>query len=245
MNKLEGRVAIITGAAGGIGYGTAKLFLEEGAKVAICDVRQQSVDAAVEALSEHGEVFGMVVDVTDHFQCDAFAQAVIERWGKIDILINNAGITKDAQFFKMKHEDFYKVIEVNLYGTFNMCKAVVPNMMENRYGKIVSPSSTACIKGNFGQCNYSASKAALISFTRCLGRELGKYGINVNAVAPGVIKTGMIESVPEDIMAQKIKNIPLQRIGTVEDVAAAYLYLVSKDSSFINGTLLFIDGGMH
>ncbi|MGI5962937.1 MAG: SDR family NAD(P)-dependent oxidoreductase [Lawsonibacter sp.] len=222
MDRLNGKIAIITGAAGGIGYGTAKLFLQEGAKVAICDMNQESVNKAVSLLSEYGEVFGMVTDVTDHFQCDAFAQAVIERWGKIDILINNAGITKDAQFYKMKHEDFYKVIEVNLYGTFNMCKAVVPNMMENHYGKIVSPSSTACIKGNFGQCNYSASKAALISFTRCLGRELGKYGINVNAVAPGVIKTGMIEHVPEDIMEQKIKNIPVKRVGTVEDVAATY-----------------------
>ena len=245
MGKLEGRVAIITGAAGGIGYGTAKLFLQEGAKVAICDMNQEAVNQAVEILSQYGEAFGMVTDVTVREQCDAFAQAVIDRYGKIDILINNAGITKDAQFYKMKHEDFYKVIEVNLFGTFNMCKAVVPNMMEHRYGKIVSPSSTACIKGNFGQCNYSASKAALISFTRCLGRELGKYGINVNAVAPGVIKTGMIESVPEDIMEQKIKNIPVRRVGTIEDVASAYLYLVSDEASFINGTLLFIDGGMH
>ena len=245
MGKLEGHVAIITGAAGGIGYGTAKLFLQEGAKVAICDMNQQAVNQAVEILSQYGEAFGMVTDVTVREQCDAFAQEVIDRYGKIDILINNAGITKDAQFYKMKHEDFYKVIEVNLFGTFNMCKAVVPNMMEHRYGKIVSPSSTACIKGNFGQCNYSASKAALISFTRCLGRELGKYGINVNAVAPGVIKTGMIESVPEDIMEQKIKNIPVRRVGTIEDVASAYLYLVSDEASFINGTLLFIDGGMH
>ena len=175
---LEGKVAIITGAASGIGYGTAKRFLKEGAKVAICDVRQEAIDKAVAELSEFGPICGFTANVADRAECDEFAKKVVEQYGKIDILINNAGITRDAQFYKMKDEDFYKVIEVNLFGTYNMSKAVVPYMMEQKYGKIVSASSIACIKGNFGQSNYAASKSAIISFTRSLGRELGKYGIN-------------------------------------------------------------------
>lgn len=243
--QLKDRVAIVTGGAGGIGFGTAKRFLQEGAKVAICDVRQDAVDAAVEQLSQFGTVSGHVADITDRAQCDAMAKTVAEAWGRIDILINNAGITKDAQFYKMADEDFYKVIEVNLFGTYNMSKAVVPYMMEQRYGKIVSASSIACIKGNFGQSNYAASKSAIISFTRSLGRELGKYGINVNAVAPGFIRTAMTDAIPADIMKQKIDSIPLRRTGEVEDIAAAYTFLSSDEASFINATCLIVDGGMH
>ena len=146
--RLEGKVAIVTGGASGIGYGTAKRFLQEGAKVAICDVRQEAIDAAVETLKEFGTVAGYVTDISDRAQCDEMAKAVADAWGQIDILINNAGITKDAQFYKMADADFYKVIEVNLFGTYNMSKAVVPYMMERRYGKIVSAASIACIKGN-------------------------------------------------------------------------------------------------
>lgn len=243
--RLEGKVAIVTGAAGGIGFGTAKRFLQEGAKVAICDVRQESIDAAVEKLSEYGEVKGFVSDITDRAACDKLAKKVADAFnGRIDILINNAGITKDAQFYKMKDEDFYKVIEVNLFGTYNMSKAVVPYMMEQRYGKIVSASSIACIKGNFGQSNYASSKAALMSFTRSLGRELGKYGINVNAVAPGFIRTAMTDKIPPDIMQQKLSSIPLRRAGEVEDVANAYVFLSSDDAAFVNATTLIVDGGM-
>lgn len=243
--KLEGKVAIITGAAGGIGFGTAKRFLQEGAKVAICDMRQESVDRAVAELSEFGEVCGFVCNITDRAQCDELAKNVAEKYGQIDILINNAGITKDAQFYKMTDEDFYSVIQVNLFGTYNMSKAVIPYMMERRYGKICSASSIACIKGNFGQSNYASSKAAIMSFTRSLGRELGKYGINVNAVAPGFIRTGMTAKIPTDIMKQKIDSIPLRRTGEVEDIAAAYAFLASDEASFVNATTLIVDGGMH
>ncbi len=242
---LKDRVAIVTGGASGIGFGTAKRFLQEGAKVAICDVRQEAIDQAVEQLKEFGPVKGYVTDISDRAQCDELAKAVAgEFGGRIDILINNAGITKDAQFYKMKDEDFYKVVEVNLFGTYNMSKAVVPYMMEQRYGKIVSASSIACIKGNFGQSNYAASKAAIMSFTRSLGRELGKYGINVNAIAPGFIRTAMTDKIPPDIMKQKIDSIPMRRTGEVEDVAAAYLFLASDDASFVNATTLIVDGGM-
>lgn len=243
--RLEGKVAIVTGAAGGIGFGTAKRFLQEGAKVAICDVRQEAIDAAVEQLSEFGVVKGFVADITNRAACDELAKKVADAFnGRIDILINNAGITKDAQFYKMKDEDFYKVVEVNLFGTYNMSKAVVPYMMEQRYGKIVSASSIACIKGNFGQSNYAASKAAIMSFTRSLGRELGKYNINVNAVAPGFIRTAMTDKIPPDIMQQKIASIPMRRTGEVEDIAKAYVFLASDDASFVNATTLIVDGGM-
>ena len=242
--RLEGKVAIVTGGASGIGYGTAKRFLQEGAKVAICDVRQEAIDAAVETLKEFGTVAGYVTDISDRAQCDEMAKAVADAWGQIDILINNAGITKDAQFYKMADADFYKVIEVNLFGTYNMSKAVVPYMMERRYCKIVSAASIACIKGNFGQSNYAASKAAIMSFTRSLGRELGKYNINVNAIAPGFIRTAMTDKIPPNIMQEKIASIPMRRTGEVEDVAAAYLFLASDDASFVNATTLIVDGGM-
>lgn len=242
---LKDRVAIVTGGAGGIGYGVAKRFLQEGAKVAICDVQQAAVDKAVEELKEFGPIKGYVTDIADRAQCDALAQAVAQEFGgRIDILINNAGITRDAQFYKMKDEDFYKVLEVNLFGTYNMSKAVVPYMMEQRYGKIVSASSIACIKGNFGQSNYAASKAAIMSFTRSLGRELGKYGINVNAIAPGFIRTAMTDKIPPEIMKQKIDSIPMRRTGEVSDVAAAYAFLASDEAGFINATTLIVDGGM-
>ena len=242
---LEGKVAIVTGAASGIGLGTSKRFLQEGAKVAICDVRQESVDAAVEQLSEYGTVCGFANDITNRAGCDEFVKKVVDRFGKVDILINNAGITKDAQFYKMADDEFRKVIEVNLFGTYNMSKAVVPYMMEHRYGKIVNASSIACIKGNFGKSNYASSKAALMSFTPSLGRELGKYGINVNAVAPGFIRTPMTDVIPPNIMQQKIESIPLRRTGEISDVAAAYAFLASDEAGFINATTLIVDGGMH
>lgn len=242
---LEGKSAIITGGASGIGFGTAKRFLKEGAKVAICDVSQDRVDQAVEKLREFGTACGFVADITNRAECDELAKKAAQAYGRIDILINNAGITKDAQFYKMADEDFYKVIEVNLFGTYNMSKAVVPYMMEQRYGRIISASSIACIKGNFGQCNYASSKAAIMSFTRSLGRELGKYGINVNAVAPGFIRTPMTDQIPPNIMQEKISSIPVRRVGEPEDVAAAYVFLASEDASFVNATTLIVDGGMH
>ncbi len=243
--KLKDKVAIVTGAAGGIGFETAKRFLQEGAKVAICDMDRQRVEAATAALSEFGEISGYVTDVTSRAEADALVSRVLERYGTVDILINNAGITADAQFYKMEDAAFRRVIEVNLFGTYNMCKAVVPVMMERRYGKIVSASSISAIKGNFGQCNYAASKAAIIAFTRSLGHELGKYGINVNCVTPGFIRTAMTDRIPPDVMKQKIDSIPLRRTGEGADVAAVYAFLASDDASFITATDIIADGGMH
>lgn len=243
--KLEGKVAVVTGAVSGIGFGTAQRFLEEGAKVAICDMRQESVDEAVQKLSAFGTVCGFACDISDRAKCDEFVKKVVAQFGKVDILINNAGITRDKTFAKMEDDDFYKVVQVNLFGTYNMSKAVVPYMIDQHYGRIVSASSIACIKGNFGQSNYAASKAAIMSFTRSLGRELGKHGITVNAVAPGFIRTPMTAQIPEDIMKQKIDSIPVKRTGEVADVAAAYAFLASDEAGFINATTLIVDGGMH
>ena len=185
--KLKDRVAIISGAAAGIGLATAKLFLEEGAKVAICDISAEKIAQAAQDLSSLGTVRPFVVNIADKQQVTEMVEAVAKEFGRIDILINNAGITKDAQFYKMTDEQFDAVINVNLRGNFLMTKAVVPYMMEQKYGKIVHCASVSAYNGNFGQSNYAASKAAIMGMTRVQAKELGKYGINVNAIAPGSI----------------------------------------------------------
>lgn len=243
--RLKNKAAIITGGARGIGFATAKKFLQEGARVALCDIDQARVDQAVRSLAQYGEIFGDVCDVTQRSETDEFTAKVLARYGTVDILINNAGITADAQFYKMADEDFYRVVQVNLFGTYNMSKSVIKTMMEKRSGRIISASSISSIKGNFGQCNYAASKAAILSFSRSLGRELGKYGITVNCVTPGLIKTDMSAQIPPNIMQEKESSIPLKRAGEVEDVAAAYVFLASDEAAFVNATDLIVDGGMH
>ena len=242
---LEGKVAIITGAAGGIGYGTAKKFLEEGAKVAICDISEERIKEAAEKLSEFGTVKGYAVDITDSDRDVQFVEEVVKDFGTVDILINNAGITADRTVAKMTDAEFDRVVDINLKGTFRMTKAVLPIMIEKKYGKIVNASSVAPIQGNFGQSNYSASKAAIIGMTRSMARELGKYNINVNALAPGFTATEMTAKIPEDVMQQKIARIPLKRTGTPEDMGNIYAFLSSDNASFISGTCIIADGGMH
>ena len=166
-----------------------------------------------------------------------------ETFGRVDILINNAGITKDAQFYKMDLAQFQKVIDVNLMGTVTMCKAVVPIMMEQKYGRIVNSSSISALAGNFGQTNYAASKGAILSLTRSMGRELVKYGITVNAIVPGAIETPMTLAIPDDIRAQKASKFPSRRWGTPREVANAYAFLASEEASYINSASLVVDGG--
>ena len=245
MGRLENRVAIITGAAAGIGYATAKKFLEEGAGVAICDVSEEAVQKAVQELSQYGKVKGFKVDITDRAALDEMAAAVKAEFGRIDILINNAGIVMDAQFYKMTEVQFDKVIDVNLKGTYNCCQAVIPTMMEQNYGRIVSAASVSGFNGAFGQSNYAASKAAIMGMTRCMGRELGKYGITVNAVAPGSIMTAMFAGVPEEIKQKKLKDIPVRRFGDPSEVANVYAFLASEEASYVNGTTLVVDGGKN
>lgn len=245
LMRLKGRVAIVTGAARGIGFGTVKKFLQEGARVAFCDIHEADVRRAETELSVFGEVRGYVVDITDAERDKAFAAEVVRDFGTIDILINNAGINADRQFYKMTLDEFDRVIDVNVKGTFRMSQAVLPTMMEKRYGKIIHASSISPIAGNFGQSNYGASKMAIIGMTRSMGRELGKYNINVNALAPGFTRTEMTNAIPPDVMKAKLERIPLKRAAEPEDIANIYAFLASDEASFINGTCIIADGGMH
>ncbi len=243
--KLSNKVAIITGAAVGIGYAAAELFLEEGARVAICDINAEKIAEAADTLSAKGEVRGYACNIADKAQVDAMVAQVAKDFGRIDILVNNAGITKDAQFYKMTEEQFDAVINVNLRGNFYMTKAVIPYMMEQKYGKIVHCASVSAFNGNFGQSNYAASKAAVMGMARVQAKELGKYGINVNAVCPGSILTPMYDAVPEEIRQKKLAGIPLRRFGDPREAAQVYCFLASDESSYITAQTIVCDGGFN
>lgn len=243
--KLENKVAIITGGSAGIGKAIAKRFLQEGAKVIICDIVDEKLNKVEEELSPVGILRTYHTNIADKEQVSDMIERVLEEFGKIDILINNAGITKDAQFYKMTEEQFDQVIQVNLKGNFNMTKAVLPNMMENKYGKIVHLASVSAFNGNFGQSNYAASKAAIMGMTRVQGKELGKYGISVNAIAPGSIMTDMYNAVPEEVKQAKLAKIPLRRYGDPTEVASLALFLASDESSYITSQTIVIDGGFN
>ena len=244
MKRLQGRVCIVTGAAQGIGLATARRFLEDGAIVALCDIRRESVDAAVEALRELGTVEGFVVDVTRRDQIDAMVSAVHARHGAIDVLVNNAGITLDARLQKMNDEQFDRVIDVNLKGTFNCSRAVADIMVEQGSGVILNASSVVGIYGNFGQTNYAASKFGVIGFVKTWSRELGPKGVRCNAVAPGFIETPILRSIPEKVLHQMKERVPLRRLGTPEDIANVYAFLASDDASYINGAVIEVAGGL-
>lgn len=241
--RLEGKVAIITGAASGLGLEAAKLFIKEGAKVALVDydaIAGEKIAAELEA--DRDAVFE--ADVSNRTQVLEMVSMVKERFGKIDILINNAGITKDNMLLKMSAEDFQKVMDVNVNGVFHCTQAVIPHMLENGKGKVINTSSVAGIYGNVGQTNYAASKAAVVGMTKSWAKEFGRANINVNAVAPGFVETNMVASVPEKVMQGLLQVIPLQRLGKPSDIANAYLYLASDESNYVNGTVLEVDGGM-
>ena len=243
--KLENRVAIVTGGSAGIGKAIATKFLQEGAKVIICDIVDEKLSKVKEELSVLGIVRTYNTNIADKDQVHSMIENILNEFGKIDILINNAGITKDAQFYKMTDEQFDQVLQVNLKGNFNMTKAVLPNMMENKYGKIVHLASVSAFNGNFGQSNYAASKAAIMGMTRVQGKELGKYGIYVNAIAPGSILTDMYNAVPEEVKQAKLTKIPLRRYGDPVEVANLALFLASNESSYITSQTIIIDGGFN
>jgi len=242
--RLEGKVAIITGAANGIGLEAAQVFLKEGAKVALVDHDATTGEKRVAELQSEGEAAFYQVDVSNESQVVEMVSMVKERFGKIDILINNAGITKDNMLLKMSGEDFKKVMDVNVNGVFNCTQAVVPYMLENGKGKIINTSSVSGIYGNVGQTNYAASKAAVVGMTKSWAKEFGRKNINVNAVAPGFVETGMVETIPEKMIQTMLQLVPLQRLGKPSDVANAYLYLASDESDYVNGTVLHVDGGI-
>tara|TARA_B100001057_G_scaffold60776_1_gene54004 strand:- start:2285 stop:3025 length:741 start_codon:yes stop_codon:yes gene_type:complete len=242
MKKLKGQLAIITGGARGIGEGVCEVFCREGATVAMWDILDGS--EAVERISNlGGNIFYQKVDVTSIESVNKAVNFIINNYGKIEILINNAGIIRDKSFMKMTEKEWDDVINVNLKSLFVVSKAVLPFMKEKGYGRIVSASSINGFQGAFGQTNYSATKAGISGFTRSLCKEVGKYGITVNAVAPGFIKSVMTESMPKDVIEAGVNMIPVKRIGTPEDMGQAYLFLASKESGFISGITLHANGG--
>ena len=240
-NRLKDKVAIITGAAKGIGFATAQRFAQEGAKVMITDVHQASVKGAA-AQIPHAEPFAM--DVTDRASIQAVVDQVMQKHGRIDILINNAGITQDARLIKMTEAQFDTVIDVNLKGVFNCTQLIVPHMLEASSGAVVNASSVVGLYGNFGQTNYSATKFGVIGFTKTWARELGPKGIRVNAVCPGFIATEMVKAMPENILQDIERRSWLGRLGTPEEMANVYLFLASDEASYVNGVALEASGGI-
>jgi 3-oxoacyl-[acyl-carrier protein] reductase len=244
--RLKGKVSIITGAAQGIGHATALKFGQEGAIVVVCDLKSDGVRNAVDELRAAGvqAVEGHAVDVTRRAQVDAMVAAVRQRHGRIDVLVNNAGITQDARLQKMTDAQFDAVIAVNLKGTYNCAQAVVESMVEQGSGVILNASSVVGIYGNFGQTNYAASKFGVIGFAKTWARELGPKGIRCNAVCPGFIATPILHTIPDKVMAQMTERVPMKRLGRPEEVANLYAFLASDEASYINGAVIEVAGGL-
>ncbi len=245
MGRLQGKVSIITGAGQGIGLATALKFAREGAIVIVADIRQAQVDAVVAACQAEGaQAQGFVMDVTNRDQVDAVVAQVKDRFGRIDVLVNNAGITQDARLQKMTQAQFDRVIDVNLRGVFHCSQAVADQMVAQGSGAILNASSVVGIYGNFGQTNYAATKFGVIGFTKTWSRELGPKGVRVNAVAPGFVKTPILDTIPDNVMKEMEHRVPLRRLGLPEEVANVYAFLASEEASYVNGAVLEVCGGM-
>jgi 3-oxoacyl-[acyl-carrier protein] reductase len=260
---LENRVAIVTGGGSGIGEASAKLLAKEGSRVVVADNNWEAAKRVADEINEmysdpvppmqnndselwqrDYKAIASYVNVADRKSVDGMVWDAIHMFGKIDILIANAGITRDATIAKMTYEQWDEVIDTNLTGVFNCIKATVPHMIEQGYGRIINTSSVVGTSGNFAQTNYSATKAGLIGITKSLAKELGRKGINVNAVAPGFIATPMVKKMPEKVIKMMEEKISLQRLGEPEDIANAYLYLASDMSKYVSGTVLEVDGAI-
>ena len=249
--RLDKKIALVTGGAAGIGKATVKRFAEAGAKVAFCDVNDEQGSALLNEIGSENDF--QQVNVTDRTAVQDWVDRVAKKYGRIDILINNAGILRDGLFVKVKNGDLVKqmseeafdsVMAVNLKGVFNCTQAVAPYMINQRAGSIVNASSVVGLDGNFGQTNYVATKAGVVGMTKVWARELGSNNIRVNAVAPGMILTEMLLSMPKDVLTRFEQKPPLKRLGTPEEVAKLYLFLASDDASYISGEVIRIDGGM-
>ncbi len=243
--SLAGKVAIVTGAAQGIGRAVAEELARDGADVVVADLdpgRSQETVASVEKLGRRA--LNVKVNVADFNEVKAMVDQVLKAWGKVDVLVNNAGITRDALLLRMKEEDWNLVLQVNLNGTFHCTKAVLQPMTKQRYGRIVNIASIVGVVGNVGQANYAASKAAVIGFTKTVAREYASRNVTVNAVAPGFIDTAMTQGLPADVKETLQKQIPLGRLGRPEDIAAAVRFLVSEEAAYITGHVLHVNGGM-
>lgn len=243
--RLQDKVAIITGGAQGIGLASARKFLAEGARVAIAD---RSAPAVERALAELGQdetrLRGFALDVTHAGELQSMVRALLVAFGRIDVLVNNAGITQDARLQNMTEQQFDDVINVNLKGVFQATQAVLPTMLSQGFGVILNASSVVGLYGNFGQTNYAASKFGVIGFVKTWARELGPKGIRCNAVCPGFIATGLLDSIPARVLEQMQERVPLRRLGRPEEVANAYAFLASDEASYINGTVLEVGGGL-
>lgn len=246
MKLLEGKVAIVTGASRGIGKEIARKFIEQGASVAFTYLSSEEKARALEAelSKEGGKAKGFRSDAADFEEAQALIDAVIKEMGTVDIVVNNAGITRDNLLMRMTEEHWDEVIRVNLKSAFNLTKAVMRTMLKNRSGSIINMSSVVGVKGNAGQANYAASKAGLIGFTKSVALELGSRNIRCNAIAPGFIETEMTEVLDEKVVAEWREAIPLKRGGSPEDVANACVFLASDMSAYITGQVLNVDGGM-
>ena len=249
--RLKDKVTLITGGAAGIGKATVARFLEEGARVVICDIDEQAGEKAVKELGEKVKFYK--VNVADRQDVQNWADNVLEKYGSIDVIVNNAGVLRDNQLVKVKNgelvkqmpeDDFDKVIAVNLKGVFNCTQAVAPIMIKQGGGVILNATSIVGLDGNFGQTNYVATKAGVIGMTKVWARELGRYNVRVNAVAPGFTLTEMVQQMPQKILDGMISHTPLNRLGEPRDIANAYLFLASDEASFITGVTLRVDGGI-
>ncbi len=242
--RLKDNVAIITGAGQGIGQATAVKFAREGAKVAVCDINKASVEETVDlVLDAGGEALGFVVDVTEKASIARMVEGVMARWGRVDTLVNNAGIVEDAQFKKMSEDQFDRVIDVNLKGVYNCTRAVVDIMLAQNSGCILNASSIVGLYGNFGQTNYAATKFGVIGMVKTWARELGRKGIRSNAICPGFIETPILSKMPAKIIQMMADRVPLGRLGRPDEIAATYAWLASSEASYINGAVIEVSGG--
>lgn len=245
MAELSNQCAIITGSGRGIGKAIAEALAENGANVAICDIDEAQAAQTAEAIKAKGvETLSGKVNVADAADFQAFINRVVEAWGRVDILVNNAGITRDTLLMRLKDEEWQQVIDVNLTGTFNGCRAVTRQMMRQKSGRIINIASIVGLIGNAAQANYAASKAGVIGLTKSVAKELASRGITANAIAPGYIETEMTAVLPEKAKAAFLENIPLARPGSPEDVANAVLFFAGPKSAYITGQVLTVAGGM-
>lgn len=245
MRTLDGRIAIVTGGSSGLGKATLIKFASLGATVINWDINQERGEALVNELKTKGyTTYFFRLNTANYDEVNQAATKIIGQFGKIDILVNNAGITRDATLLKMTNDHWQQVIDVNLTGVFNCTKAVSPYMVDKGYGRIISISSVVGLFGNFGQTNYAAAKAGVIAMTKTWAKELGRKGINVNAVAPGFIRTEILDAMPEEALDKMKAKVPLQKLGNAEDIANVNAFLASDEADYINGATISVDGGI-
>ncbi len=242
--RLTDRVAVVTGGATGIGRATVERFLQEGARVAFCDLNRQAGQALAAPMEEgHRRPLFGAVDVTNKQQVEAFVQDVLRHYNRIDIWVNNAGITRDALGIHLTEEQFDDVVRINLKGTFLCCQAVFPSMKERQGGRIINTASVSAL-GNVGQANYASAKAGIIGLTKTLALEFARYGITVNAVAPGFTETQMTATIPDKVRDMIIQKIPFRRMAKPEEIAGVHAFLASDEAAYITGQVFFVDGGL-